>query len=136
MRIQIEKSQIEITPTWHNFGGIRNWFRQNLKLKGQLMIWKTTMQAKVPSCPFHCFSLFPNVFCFIYEVVQEWRIFHGLRTIALFLNNSSIDKVALLDLHKLLLKGSQFSTLEVHKMKDFHVGQKVELMEGWKDHFF
>jgi hypothetical protein len=27
MRIQIEKSQIEITPTWHNFGGIKNWFR-------------------------------------------------------------------------------------------------------------
>jgi hypothetical protein len=56
--------------------------------------------------------------------------------IALFLNNSSIDKVGLLDLHKLLLEGSQFSTLEVHKMKEFHVGQKVELMEGWKDHFF
>jgi hypothetical protein len=27
MRIQIEKSQIEVTPTWHKFFGvIKNWF--------------------------------------------------------------------------------------------------------------
>jgi hypothetical protein len=53
MRVQDPKCQIEAKPTWHHFGDKINWFRAkkilkiNKTLKGELMIWRTKMQARV-----------------------------------------------------------------------------------------
>jgi hypothetical protein len=43
-----KKWQIEAKPTWHYFWGKINWFRPKTNSwKGELMIWRTKMQARV-----------------------------------------------------------------------------------------
>jgi len=43
-----EEWQIEAKPTWHHFGGEINCFGpQRKELQGELMIWRTKMQARV-----------------------------------------------------------------------------------------
>jgi hypothetical protein len=48
MKVQDQKVANLAKPTWHHFGGKINWFRFFLKeLNGELMIWRTKMQARV-----------------------------------------------------------------------------------------
>ncbi len=54
-----KKWQIEAKSIWHHFGGKINWFRLKFfkkfskNLKGELMIWRTKMQAKGPKAWFN-----------------------------------------------------------------------------------
>ncbi len=135
-----ETNQIQILPTLHHFGGKTNLFRPKKKeLRGELMVGRTKVEARVQDCSFfHFLFFFPVLFylCYLNFVIVETC--YGLRTLLRahqLPHFQSILELTLLLLCILTrwLLGVCFQPFQMQKMKvNWKVGHEVE---GWNVNF-
>jgi hypothetical protein len=102
-----------------HFGRKTNWSIPKKKLKGELMAWRTKVQAKVKGCSFfHFFSLFhcffKNACCSNFVRMEEMLWIEDIiesTQATPFLTNLKVFMVGFVHLHKVVARRNAFSAL-------------------------